>query len=67
MVSKMKANRLEWFKTAVSNLSHDDLNKAQILSEFKLAIGALPSAHQKLIVLSLQLENIFDCLNCSET
>lgn len=67
MLVKMTANNFEWFQMAVSKLSTDDLNRAQLLSEFKLAIGALSSAQQKLIVPSLQLENIFDCLNSSET
>lgn len=67
MLIKMTANNFEWFQLAVSKLSTDDINRAQLLSEFKLAIGALPSAQQKLIVRSLQLENIFDCLNSSET
>jgi hypothetical protein len=67
MVGKIMANNFEWFQKAVSNLSNDDLNKAPILSEFKLAICALPSAEQKLIVSKLKLENVFDCLNSSET
>lgn len=62
----MTANNFEWFQMAVAKLSTDELNRAQLLAEFKLAIGALPSAQQKLIVPSLQLENIFDCLNSSE-
>jgi hypothetical protein len=65
--AKMTANNFEWFQTTVSKLSTDDLNRAQLLSEIKLAIGALPSAQQKLIVPNLQLENILDCLNSSET
>jgi hypothetical protein len=63
----MTANNFEWFQAAVSKLLIDDLNRAHLLSEFKLAIGSLPSAQQKLIVPSLQLKNIFDCLNSSET
>jgi hypothetical protein len=59
--------RLEGYQTAVSNLSNDDLNKVQILSEFKLRIGALPSAQRKAVVSGLHFEKIFDCLNCSET
>lgn len=67
LLVKMTASNFEWFQMAVSKLSTDDLNRTQLLSEFKLAVGALPTAQQKLIVRSLQLENIFDCLNSSET
>jgi translation initiation factor 1 (eIF-1/SUI1) len=67
MLVKMTASDFGGFQTAVSNLSTDDVNRTQLLSELKLAIGALPSAQQKSIVPSLHLENIFDCLNSCET
>lgn len=61
------AGNFEWFQNAVSNLSIDDSSRTRLLSEFKLAIGALSSAEQKLVIRRLELENIFDCLNSSET
>jgi hypothetical protein len=63
----MTANNFEWFKSAVLNLSADDLNRTRLLSELKLAFGALNSAEQKLVIHGLQLDHIFDCLNSSET
>lgn len=61
------ASNFEWFKRTVSNLLTDESNRIQLLSELKLAIGALSSAEQKLVIQSLELENVFDCLNSSET
>jgi hypothetical protein len=64
---RMTASDFEWFKTTVLNLSVDDLNRTRLLSELKLAFGALSSVQQKLVVHSLRLDHIFDCLNSSET
>jgi len=64
---KKMASNFEWFQRTVSNLLTDESNRTHLLSELKLAVGALSSAEQKLVIRSLELENVFDCLNSSET
>ncbi|GFG29907.1 hypothetical protein Cfor_09925 [Coptotermes formosanus] len=61
------ASNFELLRSTVSNLSIDDSNRTRLLSDLKLAVGSLSSAEQKLAIRSLELENIFDCLNSSET
>ncbi|PSN45172.1 hypothetical protein C0J52_03918 [Blattella germanica] len=63
----MTANNFEWFQNTILNLSNDDSNRIQLLSELKLAISALNIPQLRLITHSLQLDIIFDCLNSSET
>jgi hypothetical protein len=63
----MTTNNFERFHTMVLNLSTDDLNRTRLLSELKLAFVTLSRAEQKLLMHSLQLDHIFDCLNSSET
>ncbi|GLG97513.1 hypothetical protein R5R35_011825 [Gryllus longicercus] len=56
----------EWFESKVSELRSDN-ERAQVLSELKLAVSSQNVSQQKYIAQNLQLDAVFDCLNSSES
>ncbi|XP_069676870.1 26S proteasome non-ATPase regulatory subunit 5 isoform X4 [Periplaneta americana] len=63
----MMTNDFQWFESNVSRLSDDAFDRMHLLSELKIAFGALSYSQQKSILCSLKLDQIFDCLNSSRT